>query len=134
MREQKQSVGQLIRAIRRLRAPSVRLLRDSPLRKPEHVLAQAEREPKTVVSRDTIRQMDWSHRRGARGAMLVTEAIDCVPIAEAVTGRQQPGGSLLLEVQGQSDLDIAERQAAKLARTMDKAKGASQRTSYATIC
>ena len=66
--------------------------------------------------------------------MLVTEALDSVPITAAITGRLQPGGSLLLEVQGQSDLAMAERQAAKLAGTMDKAKGASQRTSYATVC
>ena len=104
------------------------------MRTPCHVLAGGEKQSKAVVSRDSIRQTDWNHRQGARGAMLVTEALDSVPITAAITGRLQPGGSLLLEVQGQSDLAMAERQAAKLAGTMDKAKGASQRTSYATVC
>ena len=104
------------------------------MRTPCHVLAGGEKQSKAVVSRDSIRQTDWNHRRGARGAMLVTEAIESVPITEAVTGRLQPGGSLLLEIQGLGDLAMAERQAAKLALAMNRAKGDSQRTSYATTC
>src|ERR1017187_10078415 len=76
----------------------------------------------TVLTRDALRQADWTNREGARGAMLVREAIDSVPIAQAVTGQEQPCGSLLLEIQGQSDFDIAWRQARKLGGLM-KFKG-----------
>ena len=122
MEERKQTVGQLIRSIRRLRAPGVLMLRDNPLRAPGHVWAQPGQESKATVSRDAIRQMDWQHRQGARGAMRLRESIGQVPVTDALQGQWQPGAALLLEVQGQADLTMAERQAAKLGRKM-AAKG-----------
>jgi hypothetical protein len=54
--------------------------------------------------------------------MLVTEAIDRVPIADALPGGVQPCGSLLLEAQGQHDLALAQDQAAKLAESAFEGK------------
>jgi hypothetical protein len=62
--------------------------------------------------------------------MLVTEAIDCIPVDVAVRGQSQPGGPLLLEVQGQSDMSIAERQAGSLGQQM-KLKGLCSDTTIA---
>src|ERR1035438_1477 len=90
-------------------------------RPPSHCYAVATVGKTEAVSGDRIRQTDWQHRqgaRGARGAMLITEALDCIPVVSALPGRVQPCGPLLLEVQGQYDLHLAEGQAAKLAKSM----------------
>src|ERR1035441_4861611 len=50
--------------------------------------------------------------------MLITEALDCIPVVSALPGRVQPCGPLLCEVQGQYDLALAEGHAAKLAKSM----------------
>src|SRR5260221_768675 len=90
---------------------------------PFHVWAVQEHKP-AVLSRTKQRQIEWQGRgRGrGRGAMLVKEAIEYLPVSSAVFGRVQSGGALLLEVQGQADLALAERQAASLGEQM-KRKG-----------
>jgi hypothetical protein len=88
---------------------------------PVHVWAVPERQ-QTVPSRTKQRQIEWHGRGRGRGAMLVTEAIESLPVTSAVFGRVQSGGALLLEVQGQADLALAERQAASLGERM-KRKG-----------
>src|ERR1035441_266554 len=101
------TLGQFARAIRRLHQGPL-LLRDTPMRAPGHVWVGHGMALQATVSRASIRQMEWNHRQGARGAMLITESIDSVPTAQAVTAQEQPAGSLFLEIQGQADLAMAE--------------------------
>lgn len=80
---------------------------------------------KTVPTRTALRQTDWASRQGARGAMMIDDAIDSIPITDVIMApitQAQPAGSLLLEVQGQVDLAMAEQHAQRLGRQM-KSKG-----------
>ena len=112
------TVGQFVRSIRRLHHPGRLLLRDASLRAPVHVWTGQGKRAVAAISRDRIRQMDWAHRQGARGAMLLTEAIDYIPVTDAIHGQEQPVGPLLQAIQGQADLDMAERQARRLGNSM----------------
>jgi hypothetical protein len=66
--------------------------------------------------------------QAVRGAML--GSVDGVPVSQAVRGQWQPGGPLLLEVQGQSDLHLAENMANGLGRKM-QSKGLVSDTTIA---
>jgi len=99
---------------------------------PVHVWAAEPGRVEPGRRRAAARRLEWAARRARAGSFFITsEAADRVSISAAVTGGVAAAGPLLAEVQGQSDLTLAEDFAARLAAAASKQ--GRERPSHTTL-